>query len=124
MLDARNASRRAAADDFALWLTGPDGSGQAAGNARRLGVMYVIWNRRIWSASDAASGWLPYSGASPHTDHVHVSLSWDGAFQRTSWWTGVAVAQHDVGPCMVYVGGAPAYSGPRYAACPPAVPGR
>jgi hypothetical protein len=123
MLDARNASQRAAADDFALWLTGPDGSGQAAGNARRLGVMYVIWNRRIWSASDAASGWLPYSGASPHTDHVHVSLSWDGAFQRTSWWTGVAVAQHDVGPCMVYVGEfAPAYSGPRYAACPPAVP--
>jgi hypothetical protein len=122
MLDANNPSQRAAADDFTLWLTGPDGSGQAAGNARRLGVMYVIWNRRIWSASDAAAGWLPYSGASAHTDHVHVSLSWDGAYQRTSWWTGVAVAQHDVGPCMVYFGEfAPAYSGPRYTACPPTV---
>ncbi len=122
MLDANNPSQRAVGDDFTLWLTGTDGTGEAAGNARRLGVMYVIWNRRIWSASDAASGWLPYSGASPHTDHVHVSLSWDGAYQRTSWWTGVAVAQQDVGPCMVYIGEfAPAYSGPRYTQCPPAV---
>ncbi|WP_167761719.1 VCBS repeat-containing protein [Blastococcus sp. CT_GayMR19] len=123
MLDANNPGQRAVGDDFTLWLTGTDGRGEAAGNARRLGVMYVIWNRRIWSASDAASGWLPYSGVSPHTDHVHVSLSWDGAYQRTSWWTGVAVAQQDVGPCMVYIGEfAPAYSGPRYTPCPPAVP--
>ncbi|MFP5373055.1 MAG: FG-GAP repeat domain-containing protein [Actinomycetes bacterium] len=123
MLDANNPAQRAAGDDFGLWLTATDASGEVAGNARRLGVMYVIWNRKIWSSSRAADGWLPYSGASPHTDHVHVSLSWDGAYQRTSWWTGVAVAQQDVGPCAVYIGEfAPAYSGPRYAPCPAAVP--
>ena len=51
MLDANNPSQRAAADDFILWLTGPAAPVRQAGNARRLGVMYVIWNRRIWSAS-------------------------------------------------------------------------
>src|SRR5690606_34041163 len=29
-------------------------------------------------------------GSSPHTDHIHFSFSWDGAMQRTSWWTGTA----------------------------------
>lgn len=119
MLDVNKPAEKAVADDFTLWLTGPDSTGEVAGNARRLGVMYVIWNRRIWSASNAAGGWQPYSGASPHTDHVHISLSWDGAFQRTSWWTGVAVPTPDVGPCGVYVGEwASPYSAPRYEACP------
>jgi hypothetical protein len=43
-------------------------------NAKRLGVTYVIWNRKIWMAGDAASAWKSYSGPSPHTDHVHVSF--------------------------------------------------
>jgi hypothetical protein len=118
MLNVNNPAEKAVADDFTLWLTGPDGTGEAAGNARRLGVMYVIWNRQIWSASNAAAGWRPYSGASPHIDHVHVSLSWDGAYQRTSWWTGTAVVQPDYGPCQVYVGEwAASYSAPRYEPC-------
>lgn len=41
-------------------------------NYRRFNVSYVIWNRYIWSPS---GGWRPYSGPSPHTDHVHVSLN-------------------------------------------------
>lgn len=40
-------------------------------NADRLGIYYVIWNRQIWFP---ATGWKSYSGASDHTDHVHVSL--------------------------------------------------
>src|SRR5688572_11607258 len=31
MLDVNNPSQRAAGDDFTLWLTGPDSSGEAAG---------------------------------------------------------------------------------------------
>jgi len=36
------------------------------------GAKYWIWNRRIASAE---RGWIPrpYSGISPHTDHVHLS---------------------------------------------------
>ncbi|GGK02821.1 hypothetical protein GCM10010123_35980 [Pilimelia anulata] len=40
-------------------------------NADRLGILYVIWYRRIWFP---ATGWNGYSGASDHTDHVHMSM--------------------------------------------------
>ncbi len=44
-------------------------------NSSRLGVMYVIWYRRIWMPG---SGWSTYSGggspAGDHTNHVHVSI--------------------------------------------------
>jgi hypothetical protein len=44
-------------------------------NADRLGVLYVIWYRQIWSPS---GGWKAYSGsgsaAARHTNHVHLSL--------------------------------------------------
>jgi peptidoglycan DL-endopeptidase CwlO len=40
-------------------------------NADRLGILYVIWYRKIWFP---ATGWRSYSGASNHTDHVHVSM--------------------------------------------------
>lgn len=58
-------------------------------NAAGLGVNYIIWDNRIWSAGRAASGWQPYCdaghcpyGPSPsptalHEDHVHVSVLWD-----------------------------------------------
>src|SRR5690606_12925388 len=42
-------------------------------NRERLGIWYIIWNRRIYSRT---YGWKnnPYSGSNPHTDHVHVSF--------------------------------------------------
>lgn len=40
----------------------------------RLGIWYVIWNRRIWSITRPGKGWIPYTGDNPHTDHVHVSF--------------------------------------------------
>lgn len=42
-------------------------------NASRLGVTYIIWNRRIWDSRNQR-GWEPYRGSSPHTDHVHISF--------------------------------------------------
>ena len=38
-----------------------------------------------WKAYAPDKGWQAYTGASPHTDHVHFSLSWDGARAMTSW---------------------------------------
>jgi hypothetical protein len=45
-----------------------------------LGVTYVIWDARIWSADRASEGWRPYSHPSgaadanaEHRNHVHVS---------------------------------------------------
>lgn len=40
-------------------------------NASNWNVKYVIWWRQIWFPG---KGWEPYSGPSPHTDHVHVSF--------------------------------------------------
>ncbi len=43
-------------------------------HAGRLRVTYIIRDRQIWSRARSSEGWRPYSGTSPHTDHVHVSF--------------------------------------------------
>ena len=87
-VDAAHPSDAAAVQDLLAWLMAADEHGNQAAMARRLGVMYVIWDSQIWKSYQADKGWLPYRGASPHTDHVHISFSWAGALQRTSYWTG------------------------------------
>lgn len=118
MLSASDPAQRAVADSATAWLTADGGI-----NARRLGVMYIIWNRSMWRAYAPERGWQPYSGANPHTDHIHVSLTWDGAWKRTSWWSGEASTARDRGPCRVYRGQyAPLYTTSRPAACPGGLP--
>ena len=41
-------------------------------------LTYVIYNRRIWSASRDWTG-RAYDGASPHTEHAHFSASYDSS---------------------------------------------
>jgi len=96
---------KAIADQFLGWLLakGPGGSGY---NARRLGVMYLIWNGKIWGSYRASEGWRAYTGGESHSDHIHISLSWNGAMKRTSWWTG-QVAAVDYGPCPAVDGEMP-----------------
>ena len=80
------------------WLLAND-----AEMARRVGIMYIIWNERIWSTYEREDGWRPYSGPDNHTSHIHFSFSWAGAMKRTSWWTG-NVAPIEYGPCQKYLG--------------------
>jgi peptidoglycan hydrolase-like protein with peptidoglycan-binding domain len=96
MLDPEVARDRKAAADFLAWLTRDGGA-----NARRLGVMYVIYKKRIWASYRAQDGWRPSWG---HEDHIHVSLSWDGAQGRTSFWRGRALLTQDLGPCTHFRG--------------------
>jgi hypothetical protein len=42
---------------------------------------HVIWNRQIWSS--ARGGPRPYTGVSPHTDHVHVAFTRAGSQNTT-----------------------------------------
>ncbi|WP_395696046.1 hypothetical protein [Nocardioides sp.] len=79
-------------------LFATDAAGNADAWARRAGVMYVIWNDRMYPA------WThfepePYLASScptrrrcsatlRHRDHVHVSLSRRGARGLTSWYPG------------------------------------
>lgn len=71
------------------WLFATDAQGVAHAMLRRLGIMYIIWNKRIWGAWDGA--WHDYSCSGVtgcHQDHVHFSFDWAGALAKTSFWTG------------------------------------
>ncbi len=101
MLAYSSSADRKAAADFLSWLTGDGPQGQPGEMADRLGVMYVIYNKMMWSSYDRR--WHAYSGSDPHTSHIHISLSWNGARAHTSFWTGHLWAT-DYGPCQAFVG--------------------
>ena len=104
MTSSRNRSGMANARAFLAWLLGPDATGVPYGNATRLGVMYIGWNDHFWAAYDAASGWTELKGCFSrpgrandtdcHRNHIHISLSWDGASGRTSMWDGTVLTAY------------------------------
>ncbi len=94
MIDTSNKKDMAKARAFLDWLLATDKAGNKNAMARRLGIMYIIFNHRMWRAY-SPRGWGQYNGTNPHTDHIHFSLSYDGSTGRTSFWKGQALA----GPC-------------------------
>ncbi len=129
MVSKRKPAQLAQARSLIDWLLKPDAAGRPYANARRLGIMYLIWDDRIWGSYRAADGWRPYSTCARrpepasdtvcHRDHVHISLSWAGASGRTSFWTG-RVAGVDYGPCPpADLNWAAPYRAPRATPCPP-----
>lgn len=46
---------------------------------RALGIQRIIWNRRQTDTRAGMGNWRPYSGASPHTDHLHIECCWSSA---------------------------------------------
>ena len=98
MVDVRDAQDRADAESFLNWMLGPDQFGVEYGNAIRLGIMYIGWNDRIWRGYEIQRGWTELKGcfSKPekgsdnycHRNHIHISLTWDGASGRTSFWDG------------------------------------
>ncbi len=71
-------------------------SGERAVVARRMGIMYVIWNDRMFPAWNQfrpepyrSSSCRSLKRCSPtlrHRDHVHISLTRQAAQRRTSWY--------------------------------------
>lgn len=118
-LNANTAAGKKTARKALRWLTKTRG-GEPAANARRLGIMYIIWDRHtVWRTYSPTQGPTRYTGASPHTDHMHISFTWNGASGRTAYWTG-QVEPVDYGPCPVFVGTmAPPWTGPQTTPCPP-----
>jgi hypothetical protein len=110
MNSVRNAKQKKQAEAVLDWLFANDDQGRPYANARRLGVMYVIWDNHIWGAYRTGDGWREYNGCEAkkmqaksldsacHRNHIHLSLSWAGAMGRTSYWTG-EVAAEDYGRC-------------------------
>lgn len=108
MVSVRNPTRQAQATATLNWLLAKDAAGNPYANARRLGIMYIIWNNKMWRAYNPSAGWREYASCSTrlarsadttcHRDHIHISFSWEGAMARTSFWTK-RVAARDYGPC-------------------------
>lgn len=108
MVHQNNKTQKADGDAVLKWLFATDKYGNKYAEARRLGVMYIVYNNRIWGAWDEK--WEPYDNCaktpqaaydnSCHRTHMHLSLSWAGAMAQTSFWTG-RVAATDYGPCVL-----------------------
>lgn len=108
MVSSRNAAQRQMGYDFWTWLLATDKYGNKYAMARRLGVMYIIFNGRMWGMWSGK--WEEYDHClttmkgkaydnTCHRTHMHISLSWNGARALTSFWTG-GVWRTDFGPCV------------------------
>lgn len=90
-VNVNDAADRAAANSITGWMLATDEAGNRHAMARRTGLMYMIWNRRMWASYRPDAGWRAYSGPSAHTDHVHFSFSWAGARAETSFFSGMVI---------------------------------
>lgn len=99
-LDATSKADRKIAKAFLESLFATDEGDNTHALARRMGIMYVIWNDHMYSAWDQfeREGYLSSSCRSKrkcsktlrHRDHVHLSLSMAGAKGKTSWYVSNA----------------------------------
>jgi hypothetical protein len=96
-VSVRNPTLKGYGDEFFAWVTANDGE-----MARRLGIMYIIWDSRMWRQYDMARGFPEYQtcvtqtttpsyDTTCHRDHMHISMTWHGAGADTSWYSGTPV---------------------------------
>jgi len=95
MVEASDPEEREMAEAVLDWLIKND-----AENFRRVGLTYVIWNKKRWSPR--SKGWVNYGGFDsqgrcasppcrhPHTNHVHFSFGKPGADGETSFYQWLA----------------------------------
>lgn len=99
-VDYRTSRGRAQGRAFLKLALATDRYGNRDAIARRMGIMYIIWNDRIYSASRGFSA-RPYvhpacrgkalsrcSSTLRHRDHMHISLGVAGGRATTSFWDG------------------------------------
>jgi peptidoglycan hydrolase-like protein with peptidoglycan-binding domain len=126
MVSVKNAAQYADANAVLKWLFATDSYGNTYANVRRLGVMYIVFNNRIWGSWDRT--WEPYQNCAKepssaydndcHRTHIHFSLSWEGANKRTSYWTNKPVPT-DYGSCKAPdLNWAGLHAVPRATPCP------
>jgi len=94
--DVRRKAQKRAAYDFIHKALATDAAGNAHALARRLGIMYLIYNDTIWSSyrdfvprpylNAACKTRKKCSRTLRHKNHVHISLGYAGAAAQTSWY--------------------------------------
>jgi hypothetical protein len=98
MLDASRTRDQRIARAFLDVAFATDRRGNKHAKARRMGIMYIIWNDHMYSAWDQfkRADYLSSSCKSRrkcsktlrHRDHMHISLSRRGGRGETSWYEG------------------------------------
>lgn len=94
--DVKKPAARRAAFDFIRKALATDAAGNRHAIARRMGIMYLIYNDTIWSSYRDFQP-RPYlnsgcrtkkkcSRSLRHLNHVHISLGYAGAAAQTSWY--------------------------------------
>ncbi len=97
-LDASRKKDRKVAQAFFEFAFAEDKHGNTDAKARRMGIMYLIWNDHMyagWNEFDKED-YLSSSCKKPHKcsktlrhrDHLHISLSRPGGKGLTSWYEG------------------------------------
>jgi hypothetical protein len=109
-VDHRNKAQRAAGESFMKLMFATDRYGNKDALARRMGIMYVIWDNKIYGAY---SGFVPRpylsAGCDParlaacnptqqHVDHMHLSLTWSGSRGLTSFYDGTVAGPGEPPP--------------------------
>ena len=95
-VDATTKAGRQSARKFLRRAFATNRAGETDAVARRMGVMYVIWDDQIYSAWRGFEP-VPYLSSSckklkkcsptlRHRDHVHISLTRKAARGKTSWY--------------------------------------
>ena len=107
---ATDDADRARVRELFRWLMVDTNGGARCDRARALGIMYIIWDSRIFNFDPDREGagckensgksfnelsawwsstWRAYSCSGDtgcHRDHIHISQTWPGARQNTAWW--------------------------------------
>lgn len=96
MLDATRKKDRKTARAFLKEIFATDAEGNPHALARRMGIMYVIWNDRQWSSyrgfekrdylSSSCKKRKKCSKTLRHRDHVHISITRKAARGKLSWY--------------------------------------
>ncbi len=97
-VNVTSARDRRYAADFLKTVFATDKQGNVAAKARRMGIMYLIWNDHIYSSGNQFEK-RPYLSSSckrkkikkcpatlRHRNHIHISLSRAGGRGDTSWY--------------------------------------
>jgi hypothetical protein len=95
-VDVRHKKQRQAAYNFLHRIFATDAQGNADALARRMGIMYVIWNDKIYSSyfdfkprdylNSACSSLATCSRTNRHKNHMHISLTREGGWGQSSWY--------------------------------------
>lgn len=96
--DATTRAGRQRVTEFLRDVLAEDHRDRPAAKARRMGVMYVIWDDEMYAAwrgfepepylSSSCRKVTKCSKTLRHRDHVHISLTRQGGFGNTSWFEG------------------------------------